>query len=58
MNKRTKTFDCIRMKREIQERIYNQTRGMSFEQRQQYTQDRIRNSRFASFLDRQNERQS
>jgi hypothetical protein len=52
MNKKTKTFDCIRMKREIQERIYNQTRGMSFEQRQQYTRDRIRNSRFASFLDR------
>lgn len=52
MDKRNKTFDCIRMKREIQERIYNQTHGMSFEQRQQYTRDRIRNSRFASFLDR------
>jgi hypothetical protein len=58
MNKRTKTFDCIRMKREIQERIYNQTRGMSFEQRQQYTRDRIGNSRFASFLDRPDDRRS
>lgn len=51
MSKTTKTFDCIRMKRRIQERIFEETRAMTAEQRQRHTLEKIRRSRFASFLD-------
>ena len=53
MNRKTnKTFDCVEMKRQIQERMYQETRGMSCEERIAYSRRRISESRFASFLDR------
>ena len=53
MNRRkAKRFDCVDMKRRIQEQIYEKTRGMTLEQRMAYLHNRIAGSRFASFLQR------
>lgn len=50
--RKVKTFDCVDMKRRIQERIYEETRGMTPEQRLAHLHKRIAGSRFASFLER------
>jgi hypothetical protein len=52
MMRKTKTFDCIEMKRKIQEQIYEETKGMSRAEFREYIFNRIANSRFADFLDR------
>jgi hypothetical protein len=52
MKRKTKTFDCIEMKRRIQERIYEETKDMDYAQLAEYYRKRIANSEFASFLDR------
>ena len=53
--KRNKTFDCVEMKRHIQEKIYEETRNMDHDQFQAYFRRRIANSRFASFLSQPSE---
>ena len=50
--KKNKTFDCVEMKRRIQEQIYEETKGMDRRQFAEYMRNRISNSRFASFLNR------
>lgn len=55
--KKNKTFDCIEMKRRIQEKIYEETKNMDHEQLVAYFQRRIANSPFASFLNRPSETQ-
>ena len=50
--KATKAFDCLNMKRRIQERIYEETKDMTAEELAAYFHNRIAKSRFASFLDR------
>ena len=52
MKKTGKAFDCVEMKRRIQERIYAETRAMSHEELAAHMRKRIAASRFASFLDR------
>jgi hypothetical protein len=52
MKRKIKTFDCIEMKRRIQEQIYEHTKGMTRAEVREYTRRRIANSQFASFLDR------
>ena len=37
----SKTFDCVEMKRAIQERIIQETRGLSREEKQRLTEERI-----------------
>ena len=49
--KTPKTFDCIKMKREIQARMYEETKGMTREQKREHIRQKIANSRFARFLD-------
>ncbi|MEK7795221.1 MAG: hypothetical protein AAB353_11865 [Candidatus Hydrogenedentota bacterium] len=49
--KKPKTFDCIEMKRKIQARMYDETKGMTREQKHEYIRQKIANSRFARFLD-------
>ncbi len=51
MTKGTKAFDCIEMKRQIQERILEETRAMTAEQRRRHAEEKIRKSRFAAFLE-------
>jgi hypothetical protein len=45
-------FNCVEMKRQIQAQIYEETKGMSREQYRAYLHDTIRNSQFASWLDK------
>ena len=52
MSQKTKSFDCVSMKRRIQERIYEDTKDMGHEEFADYMRKRIARSRFASFLDR------
>jgi len=52
MNTKTKMFDCIEMKRQIQQRIYEDTKDMNHQQFAEHIRKRIANSRFSSFLDR------
>ncbi len=52
MKKKSKTFDCVEMKRRIQEQIYEETKDMTHEELLKYFHTRIANSRFASFLQR------
>lgn len=47
-----KEFDCVEMKRCIQEKIYEDTKNMNHGEFSNYIKQRIRNSRFASFLER------
>lgn len=44
---RTKSFDCVEMKRRIQEKMYEQTSGMTSSQLLAYIRDRAANSRFS-----------
>ena len=50
--KKNKTFDCVEMKRRIQEQIYEETKNMTHEELLEYFHERIANSRFASLLQR------
>ena len=50
--KTNKEFDCIEMKRSIQKKIYEETKGMNHQDFQEYMRKRIEASRFASFLKR------
>jgi hypothetical protein len=52
MSRKNKSFDCVEMKRKIQEQIYEETKGMSRAEFREYILNRIANSRFADFLDR------
>ncbi|MCX7044478.1 MAG: hypothetical protein NTX50_03190 [Candidatus Sumerlaeota bacterium] len=52
MKQKNKAFDCIEMKRRIQEQIYEDTKGMNRAEVREYTRQRIANSQFAFFLDR------
>ena len=48
--KKKKTFDCVEMKRRIQEKIFEETRDMNHDELVRYYHDRIEKSQFASFL--------
>jgi len=48
--RKNKAFDCVEMKRRIQEQIYEETKNMTHEELLEYFHNRIANSRFASFL--------
>ena len=52
MNRKPKSFDCVEMKRRIQERIYEDTKDMDHREFATYVRERIAKSRFASFLDK------
>ena len=52
MKTTAKTFDCVEMKRRIQEKIYEETKAMSHEEFSAHMRKRIAASRFASFLER------
>ena len=45
-----KGFDCVEMKRRIQEQIYAETQGMSQEELLAYFHRRVASSRFARFF--------
>ena len=51
MKRKPKAFDCIEMKRRIQERIYEETKDMGYVELAAYYRKRIAESEFASFLD-------
>jgi hypothetical protein len=52
MKKIAKQFDCIEMKRRIQEKMYEETKNMDHRQFAEYVRSRIASSRFATFLER------
>ncbi len=43
-NKKTKTFDAVKMMREIRDKISAETANMTFEELQKYIELRIKNS--------------
>ncbi|MFH0765465.1 MAG: hypothetical protein V2A61_03490, partial [Calditrichota bacterium] len=45
-----KAFDCVEMKRRIQEKIAQETEGMTNKELLQYFRKRIANSRFADLF--------
>ena len=45
-----KKFDCVEMKRHIQERIYEETRGMKPDEFLAYIHQQVAESRFAAFF--------
>ena len=47
-----KKFDCVAMKRRIQEKIYSETNGMSHQEQIAYFHKRIKESEFAGFLEK------
>jgi hypothetical protein len=47
-----KSFDCVEMKRRIQEKLYNDTCHMNDKETIAYFHKKIAESRFASFLQR------
>ncbi len=52
MKKTSKDFDCIEMKRNIQEKIFEETKGMARSQYEEHMRGLIQHSRFAAFLTR------
>lgn len=50
MKKRIKTFDCIEMKRHIQEKIYEETRNMSREEYLAFIRKQVDESSFGKLL--------
>jgi len=42
--KKTKTFDAVKMMREIREKISTETQNMTFEELKKYIETRIKNS--------------
>ncbi len=51
MNQNKKHVDCVKMKRDIQERMHQETRDMNSAEYKAYIRSRIGASRFAAFLD-------
>jgi len=47
---KNKEFDCVKMKRQIQEKIFEETKDMTHQELLDYFRKRIANSRFAPFL--------
>jgi len=47
---KTKTFDCVQMKRRAAARIYEQTKDLTFDQKVEYW--RLRNEKFRSEQER------
>jgi hypothetical protein len=43
-------FDCVEMKRRIQEKIYEETRGMKPDEFLAYIHQQVQESRFAAFF--------
>ena len=56
MSRKIKTFDCVEMKRRIQEQIYEETKNMTHEGLLEYFHKRISNSQFASLYTSMNGR--
>ncbi len=52
MAERTGKFDCVEMKRRIQENIYEETRGMKPDEFLAYMHKQVQESRFAAFFAR------
>ena len=52
MGRKIKSFDCVEMKRRIQQRIYDETKDMTHQEFAEHIRKRVAASRFASFLDR------
>lgn len=52
MNPKKKEFDCLKMKRAIQERMHQETCTMNSDEYKAYIRNRIATSQFASFLDK------
>ena len=52
MSKKTTTrrFDCVEMKRRIQEKIYEETQGMKPDEFLAHMHKQVEESRFAGFL--------
>ena len=50
MKKRIKTFDCIEMKRCIQEKIYEETKNMSREEYLAFVRKQVDESNFGKLL--------
>ena len=51
MTGKNKAFDCVEMKRRIQERMHEETGNMNHREFVEYMRKRIAGSRFASFLE-------
>ena len=47
---KTKTFDCVEMKRRIQEKIYEETRNMSREEYLAFVRKRVDEGPFGKLL--------
>jgi hypothetical protein len=50
MNVKTKTFDCVEMKRRIQEKIYEQTKDMSREEYLAFIRKQVDEGPFGKLL--------
>ena len=50
--KNNKSFDCVEMKRRIQEKLYKETCNLNDKEIIAYFRKKIAESRFASFLQR------
>ena len=50
--KKKKQFDCVEMKRKIQEEMYEETKNLTHEEFLKYLHKRIANSRFSYFLNK------
>jgi hypothetical protein len=56
MNRKTKKFDCIEMKRSIQDKIYNETKNMSREEYLAFIRKQVDEGPFGELLKRNNVR--
>ncbi len=50
MNKKKKTFDCIEMKRRLQEEIYEETKNMDRDEYLAYIRKQVDESSFGKLL--------
>lgn len=50
MNTKTKTLDCVEMKRRIQEKIYEETRNMSREEYLAFVRKQVDEGPFGNLL--------
>lgn len=57
MSKKEKKFDCVAMKRQIQEKIYNETKGMSPREFLAYCHEAVEKGPFAEKMNRIRSRQ-
>lgn len=53
--KKKKSFDCVEMKRRIQEKIYEETKDMTHEELVAYFHQRIQEGPFSAFLNQAGE---